>query len=80
MTTIPATTARLDVRSDASIETDPTTERVRATWTAGDFGRIARGYVRGAGEFIARLGLEHGERVLDVACGTGNLSLPAART
>jgi SAM-dependent methyltransferase len=82
MTTTPATTtttARLDVRSGASIEPDPITERVRATWTAGDFGRIARGYVRGAGEFIARLGLEPGERVLDVACGTGNLSLPAAR-
>src|SRR3954468_21436639 len=59
---------------------DPITDRVRATWTAGDFGRIASGYVRGAAEFIARLGLDTGERVLDVACGTGNLALPAART
>jgi len=59
---------------------DPLTERVRATWTAGDFGRIARGYERGAAEFIARLELEADERVLDVACGTGNLTLPAART
>jgi SAM-dependent methyltransferase len=53
--------------------------RVRATWTAGDFGRIAVGYERGAAEFIGRLGLGPGERVLDVACGTGNLALPAAR-
>lgn len=59
---------------------DPLTDRVRATWTAGDFGRIARGYVRGAAEFIARLELDPGERVLDVACGTGNLTIPAART
>ena len=43
-----------------TVEADPLTERVRATWTSGDFGRIAKGYERGAGEFIARLGLEPG--------------------
>jgi SAM-dependent methyltransferase len=53
--------------------------RVRATWTAGDFGRIAVGFEEGAAEFIRRLELAPGERVLDVACGTGNLTLPAAR-
>ena len=61
------------------LEGDPLTERVRATWSAGDFGRIAKSYERGAGEFIARLGFDPGEPVLDVACGTGNLTLPAAR-
>jgi SAM-dependent methyltransferase len=54
-------------------------ERVRATWTAGDFGRIAVSYEQGAAEFVARLGIRPEERVLDVACGTGNLTLPAAR-
>jgi SAM-dependent methyltransferase len=67
------------VRSEQTAP-DALTDRVRATWTAGDFGRIARGYVRGAAEFIARLDLQPGQRVLDVACGTGNLSIPAART
>lgn len=70
------TTAQRDAASD---QPDLLTERVRATWTSGDFGRIARSYARGAGEFIARLGFNPGERVLDVACGTGNLALPAAR-
>lgn len=58
---------------------DPVTERVRATWTAGDFGRIAVGYASSAAEFIARLGLAQDDCVLDVACGTGNLAIPAAR-
>jgi SAM-dependent methyltransferase len=62
------------------LELDPVSERVRATWTAGDFGRIAKGCGRGAAEFIARLGLVPQELVLDVACGSGNPAIPAART
>ena len=46
---------------------------------AGDFGQIAKASVEGAVEFIERLHLKPGTRVLDVACGTGNLALPAAR-
>lgn len=64
----------------AAVAADPITDRVRAIWTAGDFGRIAKGFERGAAELITRLGLQPGERVLDVACGTGNLALPSART
>lgn len=72
--------ARRETAPDVTLEADPLTERSVLTWTAGDFGRIARSYERGAGVFIARLGLEPGEPVLDLACGTGNLALPAART
>jgi SAM-dependent methyltransferase len=68
-----------DPAADSRGEIDPLTERVRATWTAGDFGRIAKGYVRGSGEFVARLGLDLGDTVLDVASGTGNAAIPAAR-
>jgi len=68
------------INLEQTLIVDPLAERSRATWTSGDFGRIAAGYVRGAGEFIARLELGRGERVLDVACGTGNLTIPAART
>ena len=82
MTRFPALypTLHMDVQqSSAPAEADPLTARVQSTWTSGDFGRIARSYERGAAEFIARLELEPGDELLDVACGTGNLALPAAR-
>ena len=54
--------------------------RLKSMWMAGDFGQIANVIQAGADEFIASLGLKTGNRVLDVACGSGNLAIPAART
>src|SRR6185312_5321640 len=54
--------------------------KLRATWIAGDFGEIARFYADQAEDFVNRLDLKPGMKVLDVACGTGNLAIPAART
>ena len=51
----------------------------KATWEAGDFGQIARSIENVAEEFMARQPLVCGVRALDVACGTGNLALIAAR-
>lgn len=51
----------------------------KATWEAGDFGQIAIGIEQVAEEFMARRELQRGKRVLDVACGTGNLAVVAAR-
>ena len=66
--------------SQPATDVDALKNRLKATWMAGDFGLIAKGYETGAAEFVRRLGLAPGTQVLDIACGTGNLTLPAART
>ena len=53
--------------------------RVRTTWMAGDYARIAAFTETAANEFIDRREIKPGMRVLDVACGSGNLAIPAAR-
>lgn len=53
--------------------------RLKAMWMTGDYGEVAKHIETGAEEFIARLALKPGVRLLDVACGSGNLAIPAAR-
>jgi len=53
--------------------------RMKSTWMAGDFGQIANFIAPEGANFVARLGIAPGTRVLDVACGTGNTAIPAAR-
>jgi len=62
-----------------SSELEALKTKLRATWIAGDFGEIAKSYAAGAAEFVRSLNLQPGMSVLDVACGTGNLALPAAQ-
>jgi len=54
-------------------------ERQRAMWAAGDYATLSD-YIRHVGEHLVETaGVEAGDRVLDVACGTGNAAIPAAR-
>lgn len=52
---------------------------LHATWSAGDYGLIAKGMERSAEDFLERASIESGESVLDIACGAGQLAIPAAR-
>jgi SAM-dependent methyltransferase len=54
-------------------------ERQRAMWGAGDYPALSE-YISHVGErVVPAAGVDAGMRVLDVACGTGNAALPAAR-
>lgn len=53
--------------------------RSRQTWIDGDFGRIAKSLESAAEEFVARRRISPEMRILDVACGSGNVAIPAAR-
>jgi SAM-dependent methyltransferase len=52
---------------------------LKASWMAGDFGQIAKYSFKAGEDFIARMQIKPGTRILDVACGTGNTAIPAAR-
>lgn len=64
----------------AMVAEEPGTTRARRIWTAGDYDRVAAGFRHEAEDFIARRRLAPGTRLLDAACGSGNLTIPAART
>ncbi len=65
--------------SDAAPEMDALKSRLATTWNSGDYGAVASYVQSSAEEFLARFSIEEGMRVLDVACGSGQAALPAAR-
>jgi SAM-dependent methyltransferase len=53
--------------------------RLKNTWESGNYGVFAKYLQTGALEFFDRLNIAPGTTLLDVACGAGQLTLPAAR-
>jgi ubiquinone/menaquinone biosynthesis C-methylase UbiE len=54
--------------------------RLKTTWETGDFSKVAEHIEDAAQDFVDRLDLKPGMKVLDVACGSGNLAIFAAET
>jgi SAM-dependent methyltransferase len=54
--------------------------RHRAMWALGDYPAVASELIAELGPtLVAAVGIQPGERVLDVAAGSGNVAIPAAR-
>jgi len=53
--------------------------RIKSMWESGDYGRIAPYLEKGALEFFDRFVIPPGNLLLDVACGTGQLTITAAK-
>ena len=68
-----ATTTTTDIDIDA-LKT-----RLRATWMDGNYDYFSRFMQSSAAEFLDRLDVRPGATLLDVACGSGQLALIAAR-
>jgi len=52
-------------------------QKHRTVWASGDYDQIARG-IQAVADHVVRNGcIRTGERVLDIACGTGNTALMA---
>jgi ubiquinone/menaquinone biosynthesis C-methylase UbiE len=62
-----------------SVDLQAVGQMQQKTWSEGDFGMVAGLVMMVAEELAEALDLVPGERVLDVACGSGNGALAAAR-
>jgi SAM-dependent methyltransferase len=60
-------------------EIDALKSRLKATWEDGNYDYFSRFMESSAAEFLGRLNLPAGVSLLDVACGSGQLALIAAR-
>lgn len=69
-----ASTAASDLQALAALKLE-----ARSTWSAGDYDAIAEGIWTAGEQIVRRVAVMPGERVLDVAAGTGNAAIRAAQ-
>jgi SAM-dependent methyltransferase len=55
-------------------------QRAKAVWAAGNYPAIAEKIAEMGAHTVERVGIKSGERTLDIACGAGNATIPAAKT
>jgi SAM-dependent methyltransferase len=67
------------ITAEMTPEMEALKARLKATWMSGDYGHFATYLEAGALEFLARINIEPGARVLDVACGAGQTAIPISR-
>src|SRR5499425_3227539 len=60
-------------------EMDQLKAKLKVTWNTGDYDKFCRYMEKDAAEFYQRLGVKPATKLLDVACGAGQLALIAAR-
>lgn len=57
----------------------PAQRTARDIWTSGNYPEVADRLIRGFGPaLVEELRIGPGQRVLDLACGAGNVAIPAA--
>jgi len=67
------------IDTSASTGIEALKAKLKATWMDGNYDYFSRFMQEGAAEFVERLELQPGSTFLDVACGSGQLALIAAR-
>lgn len=65
--------------TEMTAEMEELKSRLKATWMSGDYGHFATYLEPGALDFLKGLELTPGTRMLDVACGAGQIAIPAAK-
>jgi SAM-dependent methyltransferase len=67
------------ITTTTALEIDGLKTRLKETWMAGDYDRFSRYMEQGARIFYEQLDIPAGCQLLDVACGSGQVALWAAR-